>query len=231
MKYIASDIHGEYDLFMRLLEKISFSDKDEFFVCGDIVEKGVDSVKLVRRLMKMPNVKCILGNHEYAFLKYYWSIMECSPTDFDGVLDKLRENFSGGDALLDFDVVDYLEALPFYIETNDFICVHAGVPKAIDGSILPLENASAEQLVYDRTFKDPAVTTSISSKCVFFGHTPTIALTGGRAEILTYLKPNRQGKSVSDYYKIHLDLGTPITGRLGCFCVETCTPHYVDRFR
>lgn len=228
MRYIASDIHGEYDLFMRLLEKISFSDKDEFFVCGDIVEKGSDSIKLVKSIMKTPNVKCTLGNHEYAFLKYYWSIMSSSPTDFDAVLSVLREYFNG-DKLLDFEVVDFLEALPYYIETDDFICVHAGVPLGIDGKMLPLSSALPEQFVYDRTFKDPSVKPSAENKCIFFGHTPTIALTGGSAQILTYLKPNKQGKDISDYSKIHLDLGTGITGRVGCFCVETCSCIYVDR--
>ena len=214
---------------MRLLEKIDFSDKDEFFVCGDFLEKGSDSVKLAKFIASTPSIKCILGNHEYAFLKFYWSIMQSSPDDFDKVLFKLREYFTYGDSLLDWDVVDFLEGLPFYIETDDFICVHAGVPLDGDGKILPLDSALPEQLVYDRSFKEPSVTVADGNKCIFFGHTPTIYLTGGRAEILTYLKPTRQGKSISDYSRIHLDLGTNISGRLGCFCVETCDCHYVER--
>ena len=40
MRYVISDIHGEYDLFIRLMEKIGFSDNDDLerileLLCGD----------------------------------------------------------------------------------------------------------------------------------------------------------------------------------------------------
>lgn len=47
MIYIASDIHGEYDLFMRLLERIRFTEQDEMIVCGDAIDKGTGSVRLL----------------------------------------------------------------------------------------------------------------------------------------------------------------------------------------
>lgn len=34
MKYIVSDFHAEYELFVRLLERISFSKEDEMYICG-----------------------------------------------------------------------------------------------------------------------------------------------------------------------------------------------------
>ena len=74
MLYIISDIHAEYDLFLKLLAKIQFSPNDILYVCGDIIEKGKHSIKLAKYISQMPNVKCILGNHEYAFLKYYWGL-------------------------------------------------------------------------------------------------------------------------------------------------------------
>lgn len=46
MKYIVSDVHAEYELFVRLLERISFSEEDEMYICGDIIDKGEDSIKL-----------------------------------------------------------------------------------------------------------------------------------------------------------------------------------------
>ena len=36
MKYVIADIHGCYEEFMELLEKISFSEEDELFVLGDV---------------------------------------------------------------------------------------------------------------------------------------------------------------------------------------------------
>ena len=44
MRYCISDIHGEYDLFCRLMEYVKFSDSDELFVLGDMTDKGLDSV-------------------------------------------------------------------------------------------------------------------------------------------------------------------------------------------
>ena len=76
MRYVISDIHGEYHLFLDLLDKIKFSATDEMIVCGDIIDKGEHSVKLLQYIMSQPNIRCILGNHEYAFLKYYWALMK-----------------------------------------------------------------------------------------------------------------------------------------------------------
>ena len=33
--YVVSDIHGEYDAFMEILDKIHFSDQDILYVMGD----------------------------------------------------------------------------------------------------------------------------------------------------------------------------------------------------
>lgn len=228
MKYVTSDLHGEYDLFLSLLEKINFSDEDVLYICGDVIEKGDDSLKLAKLISQMPNARCVLGNHEYAFLKYYWKIMQGAPSDAGGALKKLRDYFSDDGSLLDWQLVDWFESLPFYIEEEDFICVHAGVPLDREARILPLEDAIPEQLVNDRAFKEPSVIVK-DGKCVFFGHTPTSYVVGGDDKILAYLRPERQGNGVSDYYKIHLDLGTWVSGKLGCFCIETCKCFYVER--
>ena len=75
MNYICSDIHGEYELFLKLLDKINFSDSDVLYICGDVVEKGPDSIKLLKYIFDRKNIKMIMGNHEYGFLKYYYTIM------------------------------------------------------------------------------------------------------------------------------------------------------------
>ncbi len=116
MTYLTSDIHGEYDLFIKLLQRIKFSSKDEMIICGDIIDKGQDSVKLLKLIKSFPNFRCIIGNHEYAFLKHYWAIMQNSPDNFDEVLKKLQDYFPYDGKLLDWDTVDWLESLPYYIE-------------------------------------------------------------------------------------------------------------------
>ena len=154
--------------------------------------------------------------------------MQESPSDFDGILKQLQEYFPDDGNLLDWEPVDWFESLEYYIEERDFICVHAGVPFDRERCILPLDKAFPEQLVYDRIFKDQNVEV-VGDKCVFFGHTPTGYFTQGDSKILTYARPERRGDSIYDYYKVHLDLGTWMSGMLGCFCIETCKCIYVER--
>ena len=228
MTYAISDIHGEYELFIRLLDKIGFSQRDTLYICGDVIEKGPQSLRLARFVSQMPNVKCIAGNHEYAFLKYYYGQAGQFSVGSEQLLNKLKAYFSEDRELLDWELLDWFEQLPFYIEENDFICVHAGAPMDREGRVLPIENARPEELVYDRNFKDPKVIPT-ESKCVFFGHTPSCYLTGGKSKILTYLREGKSGGTISDYCKIHLDVGTWITGTVGAFCLETCEPIYARK--
>ena len=227
MRYVISDIHGEYGMCMSLLDKIRFSRQDTLYVCGDMVDKGNESVRLLKFMLNSPNVRCILGNHEYSFLKAYWAIMKTSLANFDGVLNRLRRWFPGDGRLLDWDIVDKLEALPLFIEEEDFICVHAGLP--LDGNcrIVPPQSAREAILLEDRYFMRPEVTPE-GGKCVCFGHTPARYVCG-EDRILAYRREGRRGNDIRDYYKIHLDTGVWLGGPLGCYCLDTCTAHYVKR--
>lgn len=41
MTYVMSDIHGEYKKYLQMLELIRFSDEDELFVLGDVVDGSI----------------------------------------------------------------------------------------------------------------------------------------------------------------------------------------------
>ena len=224
MDYCISDIHGYYDLFCRLLDKIRFGGGDRLYVLGDMIDKGPDSIRLAKLLFSMPNVHCIAGNHEYDFLKYYRALMR-QTEDYDRVFESLCEYFPDG-RLLDWDTVDRFDFLPFYVETDDFIGVHAGIP-VYNGELLPVSRATCEQLVYDRRFKDADVLPQ-NAKCVFYGHTPVRYLTG-EDEILFYPRPGapRVSRAVADYCKVHLDTGVFFGGVLGCVAVGSCRCFYV----
>ena len=38
--YVISDIHGEYERFMELLEEIELKDTDTLYVLGDVLDRG-----------------------------------------------------------------------------------------------------------------------------------------------------------------------------------------------
>ena len=225
MVYVCSDIHAEYDLFMKLLEKINFSDNDVMYICGDVIDKGKDSIRLMQLVMNAPNIYTIIGNHEYDFLKYYWALMKDSPDDYDEVLNKLQKYFPFDGYLLDWDTVDYMESLPYYLQTDEFIIVHSGLPIDSGNNVLSPEGLKPEYLVYDRNFKDASVLPT-TNKCIFFGHTPTSYICG-ESKILKYKKAGFMGNNIKDYCKIHLDLGTWLDKTMGCICVDTLEEFYV----
>ncbi|MBR6834691.1 MAG: metallophosphoesterase, partial [Oscillospiraceae bacterium] len=54
MVYVMSDIHGEYDKYRRMLEKIRFSDNDILYILGDVVDRGPEPAKILLDMMKRP---------------------------------------------------------------------------------------------------------------------------------------------------------------------------------
>ena len=227
MRYCISDIHGEYELFMALLEKINFSDADEMYICGDIIDKGSSPLRLAKYVFSKPNIRTIAGNHEYDFLKLYHSLIEGAGTDYDAVLERLRGYFADGE-LLDYELLDAMDSLPYFIEGEDFICVHAGVEIDECGRVIHPRFTDERLLVYDRRFKEPTLI-PVSDKCILFGHTTTSNISGEN-KILAYKRADAASvRSLSDFCKIHLDTGAWSHGILGCLCMDTCKVCYVKK--
>ena len=68
MKYVCSDLHGQYDLYKQLMEKIT--PDDTLYVIGDMIDRGPSSIPILRDMMKRENVVPFLGNHELMMLDY-----------------------------------------------------------------------------------------------------------------------------------------------------------------
>ena len=45
--YVISDIHGQFDAFMKLIEKIEFGYDDEMYILGDVIDRGPQSLECV----------------------------------------------------------------------------------------------------------------------------------------------------------------------------------------
>ncbi len=71
--YAIGDLQGcaaEFDL---LLDKIGFGAKDELWLVGDLINRGPDSLAVMRRVMAMgEQCKVVLGNHDLHFLAIYF---------------------------------------------------------------------------------------------------------------------------------------------------------------
>lgn len=68
--YLIGDIQGCYDPLMRLLDHIRFDPwQDRLWIAGDIINRGPDSLKVLRLLSQLPaHHQTVLGNHDLYFL-------------------------------------------------------------------------------------------------------------------------------------------------------------------
>ena len=88
--FAIGDIQGCAAAFDLLLRKIAFRPaRDRLWLVGDLVNRGPDSLGVVRRVMSLGrSVTCVLGNHDLHLLATVAGRRELSPADtFHDVLE------------------------------------------------------------------------------------------------------------------------------------------------
>ena len=120
--FAVGDIQGCYEPFAKLLDKIKFDDKkDKLWLTGDLVNRGPDSLKVLRFVKQLGSCAIsVLGNHDLSLLALNAGAIKPSPKDtFDSVLKaKDRE-----------ELIHWLKSLPIlhYQQEKNTVLVHAGV--------------------------------------------------------------------------------------------------------
>lgn len=66
--YAVSDLHGQYEIFLKGLKKIGFSEADRLYFIGDAVDRGPDGIKILQLIKDHGNMDLIMGNHEFMML-------------------------------------------------------------------------------------------------------------------------------------------------------------------
>ena len=186
--YVISDIHGQCDMFTALLNKIGLNDEDTLYILGDIIDRGPDPIRTMLKLMEMPNVICIKGNHEVMAmdcLEYFvreshdLSVMSMD----DDFLDKLLLWQGNGcsttmEQLLSISfeeqksVINYIQKMPAYqkitVAGKEYLLVHGGL-----GDFYP-EKQMEEYSLFDLVWERPDYSTPYYHDVyVVTGHTPT----------------------------------------------------------
>ena len=64
MKFVISDIHGCYDKYIHMLEKIDLRAEDTLYVLGDVLDRGPQGIKIIEDIARRQNVILLCGNHE-----------------------------------------------------------------------------------------------------------------------------------------------------------------------
>ena len=122
--YLIGDVQGCDAALQRLLDKIDFSpSRDTLFMLGDLVNRGPDSARVLRRLMGYGSAaECLLGNHDLHLLALAQGVRR--PNRGDTISDVLAA--SDRDALLDWLRRQRLAMLEV-IDGQALLMVHAGV--------------------------------------------------------------------------------------------------------
>lgn len=235
MRYIVSDIHGCYNQYQKLLEKIHFSEKDELYVLGDVVDRGPEPIKVLQDMMKRSNVILILGNHDFIMYTLMKKLsVEITEENYDSHLTSeilLDYNLwlrDGGQVTAEkfrelsfsekMDVLDYIEGASLYevIENDgkEYRLVHAGLSNFSPDKDLDeydLYDFLMERADYSRRYYPDENTFLVT------GHTPTVYIGGwGKPEV--YRKNGH----------IALDCACVAGGKLAAYCVETEEVIYVE---
>lgn len=233
MIYVMSDLHGEYQKYLKMLEKIHFSDDDILYIIGDVIDRGPQSIEILQDMMMRHNVYPILGNHEVMALEVLNSLnVEITDENAESYLNENMMNayidwtFNGGNATIEGfsklskeekqDILDYLNEFTPYdvIDINDttYIFVHAGL------NSFELGKKLHEYSLVDLTFKRPDYDRQYfedDSIYIICGHTPT-PLINGKAEIY------------HSHNNIVIDCGATFKGgKLACLCLDTMEEFYI----
>jgi len=121
--YAIGDIQGCATAFDDLLRKISFRpSRDRLWLVGDLVNRGPDSLGVLRRVMGLGrSVTCVLGNHDLHLLATVAGRRELSPAD------TFHEVLEAPDAA---DIIDWVRHRPLlhHDAAARRVLVHAGIP-------------------------------------------------------------------------------------------------------
>lgn len=123
--YLIGDVQGCNAALGQLLDKLAFSpSRDTVFLLGDLVNRGPDSLGVLRRVIALNGAaQALLGNHDLHLLATANGVRKSHRNDtVDDILDAPDR-----DALL-----TWLRHRPMALQAQGWLMVHAGVLPAWD---------------------------------------------------------------------------------------------------
>jgi len=208
--YVLSDIHGNFDIFKRMLDKIQFNNQDQLYILGDICDRGPCSLDIYFYIQKFDNITLLKGNHKL------WSQNGGEKT-IENIRQYLRKkklyhcDYTIVRNIFLRNLYNYLKNLPLYIELNvnnkDYILVHAGIDPERS-----LDDQEEDTLLWIRDYF--FLSECDLKKTYIFGHTP-----------LCFINRNQSFNVWYDdefHNKIGIDGGLALgeRGQLNCICLD-----------
>lgn len=216
--YIISDIHGQYDAFMKMLIQIGFSEDDELYILGDVIDRGEKSIDCIRWIMEQDNVLTLLGNHE---LILYDTYIHDAPAVYQS-LTEVREDMTASEQK---NVMKWIEDMPecklITVGGKKFYLNHTQAASA---------DYFSEELT-DRMFPDYSRYKDYNKLLIkdlicIHGHIPTMTMRSwNNQKRNNTIWKNKSGTIID----IDCGAGYPKEGgRLGCLRLNDMKEFYVD---
>lgn len=221
MIYALSDVHGHYNKYSAMLEKINFGDDDTLYVLGDVIDRGNDGIKILLDILCRPNVVMLMGNHETMMLDTLLGFEQINEESIDKMVLWV---LNGGEPTLTsflesskkdrINILNSLEAMSYYIEIevcgSEFVLLHGGLENFSPER--PLSGYSRDEIVWAEPDFEHGY---LEDEFMIVGHTPT-PIVCGESKIF------RTGKLID------IDCGCAYEGgRLGCLCLDNFEEFYV----
>lgn len=143
------DIHGCYDELMKLLNEINYDSNNDLVISvGDIMAKGPKSFEVLNFFINN-NCRAVLGNHDYAVLRWY-TVLKNNIVPIPFGLKQGSEHQELAKNLND-QQFNYLKNLPhvLLIEKYNLIVLHAGI-----NVNFKLENNNSFDIMHIRNIMD-----------------------------------------------------------------------------
>ena len=132
---VIGDIHGCYDELVQLLDKVNLHSSDRVIAVGDLVVKGPKNIVVLELFRNDSRFSSVLGNHDFALLRH--------SRGEDVRLKQTQVETYVALAATDW-CFNYLSALPFLINLENHVVVHAGLrPGVSTGGRGPYRIANA----------------------------------------------------------------------------------------
>lgn len=201
--YAMSDLHGEYDKFIQMLNLIEFNNQDRLFILGDVVDRGSNPIILLQYIMNKNNMTLLLGNHEDMMLKSL--ISKDLRLWFKNGGEVTYNQFMNLNTEEQNKIYNYLENLQTKIIIDDYwFLSHSGIDP---NKNFELQDKDDYIWTREKFYKNKG----IEGYFYIFGHTPT-KLLHNKFEIW-------HDKIYRD--KLCIDCGVTYGGKLACIEITT----------
>ena len=228
MIYAMSDLHGCYDKYVKMLEKIKFNDKDTLYILGDIVDRGPDGIKILQDVINNRiNVFVLCGNHENMASRVLKVLTYSSDMYEDDNFPEIYRNWivDGGtptfEAFMELEYKDKTRLLSNMSHSLLFEEIEVNGKKFHLSHTVPNKKtmrAHERMPYYDYLIGEPEYEKEyFPDKIIVTGHTPT-----------GFIDPKFKGKIWRGNNHIAIDCGAVFGNPLGCICLDTLEEFYVQ---